>query len=285
MVALDVERRRVLAGGEGGRIDDGEREPLRARAGLLEEAPRVGGDEGMVALETVQPEVVLRPAQIGRRGVDGDGAARSSPGRGAGERPRVAEEVQERRAAALLADAATGLAVIGKEPRVEMIVEVDEKSQRSLTHLEARSGPCEPFVAGALRGTRAAAPQMQVLLGDAERRRRRPRNRRKPSRNLVRLFSRVFGDDQVAFVPVRDGPDLGDVPVVDAEGADTVLLETRMQSPERLPHPVREHLRLAGDVHGRGQAVSPAAKRAAAPREAPPRSAKSRGRARAMTGM
>src|SRR5436305_7952887 len=131
---------------------------------------------------------------MGRRGVDGDGAARSSPGRGAGERSRVAEQVQERRAAALRADAGAGFAVIGEQSGVEMLVEVDEKSQGSLADLEERSGASQPFVALALRGARAAAPQMQVPLGDAERRRRGPRNRIQPARYLVRLFSGVFGD-------------------------------------------------------------------------------------------
>src|SRR5438046_8550949 len=53
----------------------------------------------------------------------------------------------------------------------------------------------------------------------------------------------------MAFVPVRDSADLRDVPVVDAKGADSAPLERGVQAAEVLPHPVREHLGLAGDVH------------------------------------
>src|SRR3954465_11599035 len=70
-----------------------------------------------------------------------------------------------------------------------------------------------------------------------------------PSRDGVRLLARVLGDDEMAFVPVGESADLGNVPVVEAEGADSAPLERRVQAAEVLPHPVGEHLRLSGHVH------------------------------------
>src|SRR4051812_13902013 len=147
MIALHVEGRDVLAGRERGRIEHAEPEPLRARPGSLEETPRVLRDEGMIAREAVQAEVVLRPAQNCRRSVDGDGPAGAAARRGASEGTRVAEEVQERGAGALGADARAGLAVIGKEAGVEKVVEVHEEPQRRLAHLETGSGSRKPRVA------------------------------------------------------------------------------------------------------------------------------------------
>src|SRR5256885_6467699 len=69
-----------------------------------------------------------------------------------------------------------------------------------------------------------------------------------PSRHGVGLLASVLGDDEMAFVPVRDSADLRDVPVVDAKGADSAPLERGVQAAEVLPHPVREHLGLAGAV-------------------------------------
>jgi hypothetical protein len=142
--------------------------------------------------------------------------------------------------------------VIGEEARIEEVVEVDEEAERRLPHRETFAGPREPRVALARLGSRASRPQMEIFLGDIQRRCRGPGDGRKPARYRIGLLARVFGNDEVTFVPIREGPDLRDVPVVEAEGADSASLENRVQGAKVLPHPVREHLRLAGYVHRAG---------------------------------
>ncbi len=58
----------------------------------------------------------------------------------------------------------------------------------------------------------------------------------------------VLRDHEVPRVPVHHGPDLGDVPVVQAEGLDALAGKAPPQVREALAHAVREHLGLAGDL-------------------------------------
>ena len=63
MIALHVEGWRILARGEGRRIDHAEPEALRARSCALEVTPGILRDEGVIAVgEAVQAQVVFRPA-------------------------------------------------------------------------------------------------------------------------------------------------------------------------------------------------------------------------------
>ena len=80
----------------------------------------------------VQPEVLRRPVQVGPGRVHAGGLPRAAFGRGAGEAAGVGEEVEEAGPAGLLAHAGPGVAVVGEETGVDVVVEVDGEAQIAL---------------------------------------------------------------------------------------------------------------------------------------------------------
>ena len=148
--------------------------------------------------------------------------------------------------------------MVGEQPGIDVIVEVDEKSQIPLSHLDAIAGACEPRV---LRPGPAYF-EVQALRWYRERPGGSTRDRLQPGHG-ARLLPRVLGHDEVSFIPVHRCPDLWNVPIVQPEGADPLALEPRVQLAEVLPHAVRQHPRLLLQLH------SPAAQRSIWSRIAP----------------
>ena len=233
---------------EGGRVADDERiPPLRF---LLEKGARVGADQLVLrAVQLVQLQVVLRPAQVVLREIDRGGGRRPAGRRGAGEAAGVAEEVEHARALRFGPHPRARLAVVGEQAGVDVIVEVAEEAQPSLADLDAAAGLGQPLVARPFRGPGAALLEVHALHRHLERGRHRARHGAEPVLDRERLRARVLGHDQVALVPVDHYADLGDVAVVEPEGPDALLLEAPVQLPVRLADAVGEHLRLSRQVH------------------------------------
>ena len=134
--------------------------------------------------------------------------------------------------------------MIGEEPGVEVVVEVDEEFEISLAHFDALAFAREALVALSA----ASLAQVDAFWRDLQRLSGGLCHRFEPGKRLG-LLARVFGDDDVTLVPIDRRADLGDVAVVDAKRADPAFLEARVQLAEVLAHPVGEHLRLHRQVH------------------------------------
>ena len=192
----------------------------------------------------IQRQIVRRPVQVRPRGIHTGRLLRAAGGRGAGEAAGVREEVEEDCAPGLRLDPRARLAVIGEQPGIDVVVEVDEEPEIALAHLD-------PFAdAGEARILLAAVARLQM---DAVRRHRerfggRPRHRLQPGQTAG-LLPRIFRKDDMSLVPVHRRADLRDVAVVEPESADALPLETRVQPAEVLPQPVGQHRRLLVQLH------------------------------------
>src|SRR5205085_1335727 len=186
------------------------------------------------------------------------GPGRRAGGGGAGEAAGIREQIEEHRSARFGPHPGARLPMVCEQPGIDVVVEVDEKSQIPLAHLDALAGACEPRI---LRPG-AAYFQMHALGWYREGLGGSARDRFQPG-DSARLLPGVLRHDEVAFIPVDRCPDFWNVPIVQPEGTDPLALEQRMQLAEALPYPVREHSRLLLQLH------SPAAQRSIWSRIAP----------------
>ena len=86
---------------------------------------------------------------------------------------------------------------------------------------------------------------MHVSLGQTERRAEHARERRQI--RLAGLLTLVFGDDDVAVVPIDHRAHFGDVAIVQAIGANPLAAHPRAELALRLLHPIGQHLRVTRD--------------------------------------
>ena len=239
MVALDLEDFAAVIRVRG-RIEHAQLPPARSRA--REEIADVGAHQ-LAFGHTVQAQVVTGPVEIGLRGVHRRRLQGAAFRRRTGERTRIGKQVEKPLRARFFPHQRPGLAMVGEQSGVDVVVEVDEELQISLAHLDALALARQPLVLLA----RPPLPEVHALPRDLERIRRRARHRLQPG-NSSGLLARILGDDEVPFVPVDRRADLGNVAIVDPERADAPLLEARMQFAKVLPHAVGEHPRLLVEI-------------------------------------
>lgn len=212
--------------------------------GPFEKIEGIGLDQGMARLgDAVKRHVLSRPTDGGLRPVDGDGSPRTACSSVAGEGAGVAEQVQEILSRGHIPHHPPGVPVIGKEPGVDIVVEVDVKRHILFGDNDLLIRGVDPLIAHAVTAAGKALLEVDLLHGDIQGRRCRGPHHGQPFGG--RLPPRVFSDDQVAGIPVDNCADLGNIPVIQSERLDVLAGISPVQVFEPFFDPVAEHFGLA----------------------------------------
>lgn len=206
----------------------------------------------LLAREAVQLQVPARPVEVGVREIDRHrfpGAARDGVDRG---RARVTEQIEEALAFGLRADQLPHGSMVEEEARVEVVGEVHEEAEASLTDFVEGSLVAEFLV---LSVSSLALTHLEVDVGGehAQHARDGGERRLKPPLGLVRLDGLGRGillDVHPALIEVNGQGVVGQIGVIDAKAAHIRAARPLRQVAEVLGQSVDEPLRFLAHPGG-----------------------------------
>ncbi|VTR68296.1 hypothetical protein DESC_700052 [Desulfosarcina cetonica] len=255
MVDEDVEGRVAdLGGGVGGRVHHGKIELPALAAGLGQKVEGVRVHQPVAfRVDPVELEILTGPGNRALRPIHRNGAAGTALGGIAGERRRIAIQIENILAGGHFADHLAGIAMIGEEPGIHVIVRVDQEPQIPFAQDDFLVRIIDSFVALAVLPAGPALLEMQPFGGHLHGVRHGPAHQGQPCGR--RLAPHVFAHDQVAAIPVDDGADFGDIPVIESENIDLLASETLVEMFEAFLDAVGQHLGLLREMLGKGGVV------------------------------
>jgi len=177
------------------------------------------------APKAVQLKIVPCPFEIRGGAVHGDRTFRPAQGCRATKSPGITIQVQKIFPGGAFPYHHTGIPVIGKKPGIQKAIQIDQETQISFPHLDARFLPARFFVTRlSVLPAGTAALQVHIF-------RRNPQNRGHSRGHLGKplrsgLPAHIFSHDQVAGVPVDHRPHLRDIPIVKPETFNILPGET-----------------------------------------------------------